>query len=150
MKVIKNNYNDDDISTKLHIECEHCGSELEITKEDTHIGWLGAAFVKCPCCNQDAMVDEVDGITLTKDNIEFPLHFSRTNKDQRHVVEVKDLKIKEEVARGIEWLMANKDEEYWYTCHGDLFLIIFNDVEDREYYILVTKDFYDTYIPQGE
>lgn len=151
MKVIKNNCsNNGNSDNKIHIECEYCGSELEITKADTHIGWLGAAFAKCPCCNQDSMVDEIDGIELTKDNIEFPRHFSRTNKDKKGVVEIKDWKIKEQITRGIEYLMTNKDESYWYTCFGDLFLVIFNDVEDREYYVLVTKDFYETYIPQGE
>ena len=84
IKVIRNNFNQNDLNKKVeekpkvvHTCCEYCESELEVSKEDTHIGWLGAAFAKCPCCGQEIMVDELEGITLTKDNIEFPVHFNR-------------------------------------------------------------------------
>lgn len=98
IKVIKNNFIKNNIEIEevkpvmIHTFCEHCDSELEISEEDTHIGWLGAAFVKCPCCGQESMVDELEGITLTKNNIDYPIHFNRTNKDLRNVVEVKKMK----------------------------------------------------------
>ena len=34
------------------------------------------------------MVEELEGITLTKDNIKFPVHFKRTNKDLKNVKEM--------------------------------------------------------------
>ena len=154
IKVIQNNFNKinlnkniEEKSKKIHIFCEHCDSELEISKEDTHIGWLGAPFVKCPCCGQESMVNELDGITLTKDNIDYPIHFNRTNKNMRNVVEVEKDEVIKEIQRGIDYLRANKNETYWYTCHGDLFLSVFRYEGDEEYFIVVTRDFYETYIP---
>ncbi len=93
MKVLKNNYNSEEIAKEvkpdvLTINCDKCNSELEITENDAHIGWLGARFITCPCCGEESMVDELDGITLTKDNLEFPVRFNRTTKGLRHVVEV--------------------------------------------------------------
>ena len=88
------------------------------------------------------------GITLTKDNIEFPVHFNRTKVGLRHVIEVHSEEIIKEIKRGIEFLRTSTDNDgYWYTSYGDLFVIVFKDDGDQEYYVLVTKDFYETYIP---
>ena len=94
------------------------------------------------------MVVELDDIALTKDNIEFPIHFLRCNKDMRHVKEVSNEKIIKEIRKGIEYFRKNKDKCYcWYTSYGDLFMILFRYPGDEEYYVVVTKDFYETYIP---
>ena len=91
MKIIKNNYsaeeNKDQIKT-IQITCDHCGSELEITEEDIYIGAYGAVYVICPCCGEEIMIEELEGVTLTMNNIEFPIHFVRSNKDIRNVKEV--------------------------------------------------------------
>ena len=87
IKVIKNNFNKinlnkniEEKSKKIHIFCEHCDSELEISKEDTHIGWLGALFVKCPCCGQESMIDELEG--FVQNYIDCSLTgYSLTNED---------------------------------------------------------------------
>ena len=158
IKVIQNNFNQNNLNKIVEVKpkivhtfCDHCDSELEVSEEDTHIGWLGAAFVKCPCCGQESMVDELEGITLTKDNIEFPVHFNRTKVGLRHITEVYNEEIIKEIKRGIESLRASTDNDgYWYTRYGDLFVIVFKDGGDQEYYVLVTKDFYETYIPFEE
>ena len=93
------------------------------------------------------MVDELDGITLTRDNINYPVHFNRTNKDLRNVVEVQKDEVIKEIQRGIDYFRTNKDESYWYSSHGDLFVIIFRYEGDEEYFVLVTRDFYETDIP---
>jgi hypothetical protein len=150
VKVLKNNCIESvkkNTPEKITIECDKCGSELEITKEDTHIGWLGAAFVTCPCCGEDTMVEEMEGITLTKDNIEFPLHFIRTNKELRNVSEVASDSIIKEIKKGIEYFRKNKDAYDWYTSYGDLFISMYKYDEDKDYFVLVTKDFYETNIP---
>ena len=93
IKILKDNLKNIEVKEEniamfpLKIKCSECDSELEITEEDTHIGWMGARFINCPCCGEDTMIDELDGITLTKDNLEFPVHFNRTTKGLRHVVE---------------------------------------------------------------
>ncbi len=151
IKVIQNNFNKTESikekQTTIHTFCDECNSELELTPEDTHIGWLGAAFVTCPCCGEETMVEELEGITLTKDNIVFPVHFQRCNKDKKSVKEIYNDKITSEIRKGIEWFRCNKDEYYWYTSYGDLFVIIFRYTDDEEYFVVVTKDFYNACVP---
>ena len=53
MKILKDNSKNREVKEQnpiIKIFCSECNSELEITKEDTHIGWMGARFVTCPCC----------------------------------------------------------------------------------------------------
>lgn len=154
IKVLKNNsINREKIKKEnipmfsLKFSCPECDSELEITEKDTHIGWLGAKYITCPCCGEESMVDELDGITLTKDNLEFPVHFNRTAKGLRHVVEVNSNEIVDGIKKAITYFRENKDEFCWYTSYGDLFLIVFRYSGDEEYFVMVTKDFYETYIP---
>ena len=62
MKILKNNCNEEkvkNIAKTFNVRCDKCDSELEITKEDTHIGWLGAVHITCPCCGEESMVDEI-------------------------------------------------------------------------------------------
>ena len=153
IKILKDNSNNIEVKEEniamfpLKIKSSECDSELEIAGEDTNICWMGARFISCPCCGEEAMVDELDGITLTKDNLEFPVHFIRTTKGLRNVVEVNSDEIIKEIQRAITYFREHKDEYYWYTSHGDLFLIVFRYSGDEEYFVMVTKDFYETYIP---
>ena len=150
MKILKNNCSikeTKNIVNSLNIQCNICGSELEITEEDTHIGVYGAAHVTCPCCGDETMVEELEGITLTKDNIEFPVHFYRTNKNLRNVKEVEPSRIIDDIKRSVEYFRRNKDEFAWCTATGDTFLTVFRFSDDEEYHVVVSKDHYETYIP---
>ena len=152
-KVIQNNFNKenfDEPEQKIVHTCDYCHSELELTPEDTHIGWLGAAYVTCPCCGEESLVDELEGITLTKDNIKFPLHFKRCNNTMKDVHNVDNESIEKEICRGIEYLAEHQDEYVWFTSYGDLWMMVDRLSDDEEYYIVVTKDFYNSYIPFGE
>ena len=130
--------------------CDYCNSELEVAEEDIHIGWLGAAFVECPCCGVETMVDELEGITLTKDNVRFPVHFYRTNKDLKGVKEIENEEITKEIRHGIDFLRENKKEFSWYITYGDLFVAVFRFEGDEIYSVYVTRDFYNTEIPFEE
>lgn len=156
MKVIENNYKSKtkpvkNISESIIAYCDNCDSKLEITEEDTHIGWLGARFVTCPCCGQESMLDEMEGITLTVDNIEFPVHFSRTNKDSG-AVEISDEDIVKDIKRAINYFRTSNDDDWcWFTEHGEVFVAVYKLDGDDEYYVVVSKDYYSTYIPfEGE
>lgn len=154
IKIVKNNYNKNNISKKVevkpktvHTHCDYCNSELELTKEDTYIGWLGARFVECPCCGKETMVDELEGIDLTKDNVKFPTHFYKTNKELEGVKEVENEEITKQIQNGIDFLRENKDEFSWYVSYGDLFVSVFRFEGDEIYSVYVTRDFYNTEIP---
>ena len=155
LKVLKNNAKVEDKILKTIPEtiityCDRCGSELEITEEDAHIGWLGAKFITCPCCGEESMVDEIEGITLTKDNLSFPEHFLKTNKNMRNVKEVSNYQITDEIKKAITYFRLHKEEWCWYTSYGDLFVIVWRMSGDEDYSVLVTKDFYETNIPFEE
>ena len=155
MKILKDNSKNNVVKKEILPKtittfCDNCYSELEITEEDTYIGWLGARFITCPCCGEESMVEELEGITLTKDNLKFPIHFLRTNKDLRHVKEVEPDRIIESIKRGIEYFRTNKDEFAWCTANGDTYLSVFKYTGDEEYQIVVSKDFYETNIPFEE
>lgn len=149
MKIIRNNYKSKKESNKatrsVICECDKCGSELEVFQEDTHIGWLGAAFVTCPCCGKETMIDDLNGITLTKDNIEFPKHFLRTNSNTV-LYEIPDEKITESISDGIEFLRKHKEESYYIASLGDTEIAIYKVYDEQEYYISVSKDKYSTYV----
>lgn len=151
MKVLKNNFNKpSNLEVNLfpiELKCENCESELEIEEEDTYIGALGSFHIKCPCCGYEIMLDKPNPIVLTKDNLEFPAHFFHTNKELRNVVEVVPYEIVKEIKRGIEWFRENKDEDNWYTSYGDVFVSVYRYEGDEDYFVIVAKDFYETYIP---
>ena len=89
----------------------------------------------------------MEGITLTKDNIEFPIHFSRTTKGMRHVVETNSDEIVKQIQNAIEHFRHFKDEDCWYISYKDVFVIVFRDSSCDDYFVVVTKDFYETHIP---
>ena len=148
MKIIENNFTKN-IKT-LNVKCSNCESMLEIKENDAHVGWLGYKFITCPCCGRESIVYELDGITLNKDNIIFPTHFSRSNKNLPDVTSIPDEEINKDICKGIDYLRKNKNECFYFATYGDLFLILMKEPESKEYYIVVTKDFYETYIPFEE
>lgn len=149
MRVIRNNVSDKliEIPKVLPIQCEHCSSELEITEDDTHVGALGNQYITCPCCGNESIVYELDCINLTIDNIEFPTHFYRTSSEHGNAKEVSAVEIKKEIQRGIEYLRQHTDEDDWFIEYGDLHLTVRKYPGDEEYWVVVAKDFYQTYIP---
>lgn len=58
--------------------------------------------------------------------------------------------IEKEICRGIEYLAEHQDEYVWFTSYGDLWMMVHRLSDDEEYYVVVTKDFYEAYVPFGE
>lgn len=81
------------------------------------------------------------------DNIKFPIHFNRTNKELEGVKEVENEEITKQIRNGIDFLRENKDEFSWYVSYGDLFVSVFRFEGDEIYSVYVTRDFYNTEIP---
>lgn len=147
IKVIKNNFEKEEEKTKtVTTFCNKCDSELEVSEEDTYIGWLGARFATCPCCGSETMVDEMDGITLTKDNLEYPKHFKHTSK-YHGCKEMSTDFILGEIKRAINYFRNNKDEYAVEFGSGDSNIHVYRYPGDEEYHVVVTRDWYETYIP---
>lgn len=156
MKVLKNNF-DNTINKEIKqikpyprkLICEHCGSELEYEKSDLRMGVLGCMFVDCPLCGYDNMLeDNEESIELTIDNVEFPVHFFHTCKENGAVDCCNNEKIKETIYKAITYLRENKEECYWGGhLTGNLFIGVYKWSGDKTYEVVVSNNFYSTYIP---
>lgn len=152
MEIIKNNYkrtdseNNSNPVEKYSITCQNCNSKLVATKEDMHIGWMGAYHITCPCCGEEEMIDVIPGIDVTAKNIQFPEHFYHTNSNSAKTVEILPDRINQEIKLGIKFFRDNKDEWAWYASFGDMFMAMYRLNGENEYYIAVTKDYYEGYV----
>ena len=155
MKVLENKYGADKAVEEITIEpypreleCEMCGSKLEYEKEDMEVGVLGAMHVKCPLCGYNNMLDgnECD-ITLTKDNVEFPLHFFYSSKEDGAKDVFNNEEIKKCINDAIEFFRKNKDAYHWFTSYGNLYISVRKFEGDEEYDVMVTDRHWETYIP---
>lgn len=156
MKVLKNNFNEIAAhTTEVKIEpypriltCESCESELEYEKSDMEVGVLGAMHVKCPLCGYNNMLDgNENDVILTKDNIEFPLHFFSHSKEGGAVDICDNKHIKEYVNNAINYFRKNKNEFAYFIASGNLYIAVYKLDGDNEYDVIVAKDYYNTYIP---
>ena len=155
MKVLKNNYKNE-IDMKIEdkpyprkLICESCHSELEYEKIDTRIGALGCVYIDCPLCGYDNMLLDEDeqGIDLTVNNIEFPTHFFHASKETGAVDVCNNKEVKECIHKAVNYFRENKDEYTWYTQYGNLFVQVYRYEGDENYWVLISNNYYDTYIP---
>lgn len=154
MKVLKDNYTTivEEIVQKPEkpyprkMVCENCGSELEYEKSDLRLGALGCAFVDCPLCSHDNLIDE-DGVTLTVDNVEFPVHFWHTCVEKGAKDACNNEEVKQCIRKAIDYFRKNKNEYHWFTCYGNLYIGVTRWDGDENYEVVVTNNYYNTYIP---
>lgn len=152
MKVIQNNNQNKTIVPsnaklpkrieKVTIECENCGSVLEVSREDTHIGYLGLPYVTCPCCDYEMDVEDFDddAIDICASNVKYPTHFTISSKEFR-AIDIPDERINEWIQQGIKYFRSHKDEYYWYIGSGNTWVHIHRYEEEEEYYVIVSKDY---------
>ena len=156
MKVLKDNYTKSNFNEYIAIAksyprkliCEHCGSELEYEESDLRMGFLGCAFLDCPLCGGDNMLEENEKtITLTKDNVEFPIHFWHTCKETGAVDCCSNEEVKNAINKAINYFRKNKNEYHWYTCIGNLYVSVNRYDGDECYEVTVSNNYYETSIP---
>lgn len=151
MKVLVDNYNkeshiDNANTYPRNLVCEKCCSELEYNKEDIKIGVYGVAYLDCPLCNHENMIDD-EGIDLTVDNVEFPTHFYRTSKEDGAIDCCNNEEVRACIKKAIKYFRENKEEFYWFTEHGNLHVNVTRWDGDKSYCVHVTNNYYTTYIP---
>lgn len=159
MKILKNNFEKiETYKSNVRIKpyprtliCENCESELEYEEEDLVEGVFGAMYIECPLCGYSNMLDGNEhDVTLTKDNVNFPVHFYHISKENG-AVEISSDRVKEWIKYCINHLRNDKDSAdsagYCYTGSGDTMVYAFKLDGDEEYEVVVTKDYYSTYIP---
>lgn len=156
MKVLKNNYFEKELQKGFNqtepyprkLTCEQCGSELEYDKSDLRIGALGAVYLDCPCCGRANLLDShEDEIILTVDNVEFPVHFFHTSKETGAVDCCNHEKVKANIRQAIDYFRKHKDAYAWHSSTGNCLTIVFRYDGDKDYEVIVSNNYYDTYIP---
>ena len=154
MKVIQNNYKNQPRNPhqlpekpksrieKVNLECENCGSVLEVSREDVHIGWLGLPFVTCPCCNYEMDVEEFedDAIDICASNVKYPTHFTVSSQEFR-AIEISDEEINKWIQQGIEYFRNNPEEYSYFVASGNSVVHMYKFDGDEEYYVIVSKDY---------
>ena len=152
MKVIQNNNQNKTIVPsnaklpkrieKVTIECENCGSVLEVSREDTHVGYLGLPHVTCPCCNYEMDVEEFDddAIDICASNVKYPTHFTISSKEFR-AIEISDEEINKWIQQGIEYFRGNPEAYSYFMGSGNSMVHMYKFDDDKEYYVIVSKDY---------
>lgn len=141
MKIIRDNYNrttNNDFPAR--VICEHCNSDLLIDESDVTIGVQGIYHYICPCCQEDNTIDEMEGLIITKDNLEFPTHFFHFDYEKTYPTP-------EDIKKTIKELIGRTDtrEHLVYTAGRSLYVVERNDEEDG-FMVSVAPNYYSVNI----
>lgn len=156
MKILKNNFNETDVGKDVKVikpyprelVCEQCGSSLEYEESDIRMGALGCVYLDCPLCHYENMLEENENtITLTVNNVEFPTHFFHTSTEGGAVDCCNNEEIKKCIQKAVNYFRENKEAFNWSTQTGNLYICVRRYSDDEDYEVIVTKDYYSTYIP---
>ena len=124
--------------------CDVCRAELEFEYEDTYEGAFCRRYVRCPVCQREVLVDEIEGKELTPDNLEFPKHFYFTTDKVR----IPDNEIQNWVRNCLKIAQESK-EPYGYFVQqgtGDAMVVLLVYEDEDEF--VVTRDYYSLTIPR--
>ena len=140
IRVVKKNVEEKKIYKQM---CDECCAELEFEYEDTYEGALGARYIKCPECNREVLIEEIEGLALTQHNIEFPKHFFGPDG-----VDISNDEIQKWVRNCLK-IAKESNEPYGYFVQqgtGNAMVVLL--VYEYEYEFIVTKDYYSVTIPK--
>lgn len=118
-------------------QCCECGCDLECTEEDMHEGPLGAMYITCPECDNEVMIDELDGVNLNSSNIQFPKHFFKYGDG----APVEDERIQDAVKEMLAQMEKSCHDEYMYWATGDSMVIVMDSSEEIK--VVVAKGYYE-------
>lgn len=148
MKII--NRKQDEKEFPQNVTCKYCGTELEVDKEDISIGMAGAWEYICPCCKKINQLDNYYD-EITKDNLNFPQHYFYFGNGK----DVNNNTINNWVQQCINYLNDNPTENTKSMLSGNAIITVSRiceteNEEDEEYYIVVSKNYYEAYIPSNK
>lgn len=152
MKVLKNNFNNETTNLKpyqrKHI-CNNCESELEYEESDLKMGEYGCMYLTCPLCKYSNMIEDNEkSITLTVDNIEFPIHFHHVATSTGAVDCCNTEMVREHLHKAINYFRKHKDEyDYGHWITGNFYFHVHRYEGDENYEVTVSNDFYIADIP---
>lgn len=130
------------INKKNLIECEDCGSIVEVDKEDWQIGEYGLKYFECPKCHKrqyNAM-----GIDIDENNIEYPKHFDTNDGYLETEENAIDEEITELCRKAIKEFKETKQTVKMYL--KNTVVVVFDDKDERAYEVIVARKPYNTYV----
>lgn len=142
MKILKTNENK---AWPKKIECKYCGAELEVEYDDIHVGALGMGYFDCPVCKKKCYLEDDEDFpdeVVTVNNLRFPDHFFHSSEG----VDISSEDIRRYVENAITFFRNEPDAFVFTTGSGNTAVIVFNYSGDENYHVIVSKDYYDTYI----
>lgn len=153
MKILKDNY-EKQYQNKPYprkLTCENCRSELQYEESDMRMGAWGCMYIDCPLCGYDNMLDNNEhNITLTVDNIKFPIHFHHVSTETGAVDCCNNETIKEYLRKAIDYFRINKDNhslDYGGHITGNLYINVHRYSSDEVYEVTISNNFYSVDIP---
>ena len=120
--------------------CEYCSEELH---GEPQVGHLGLKYIHCDHCGEDSYNEEFGEIKLNKDNLNFPQHYYNFNNGK----DITDEEINDKVRKCLEYLENNPTEDFVEYGTGNTNICVTRYDGDDEYRVVVSKGYYDTYIP---
>ena len=149
IKVIEAKLKDTDISQyfkekkeEKHVAlCDKCDSYSELTeKDEIFYGYFGLPYIHCHECGGDAYIEDLEGIMVDENNLEFPQHFYHFGS-KNGAVKIADEDIQRMAREAIKRLKERKDNSFTFEATGDS-IVIALDFED-EIEVVVAKDYYE-------
>lgn len=145
MRIVRNNFVKSSTDAPQYprvVTCDNCKSDIEINYSDTHIGILGCRCFKCPCCGDESVLYDEEGIKLTLDNLKFPDHYYCFADGVKLTNKVIDTYVKECITA----LRESPDKNFYATRSGtgDTHVFVFRYDGDEEYIVYVGKGGYET------
>ena len=138
MKIIEDNFKMNNICERYI--CEHCNSVFEYDDKDIYSDTDNVEYVLCPCCGLKC----ITYTPPTPKTIEYPKDFYQFGGDNKKSVDISNEEITTKIRECIAWLEENPDEPFRYMGYGNMFICVFN--HEDEYYIIVTKNYFETSI----
>ena len=102
-----------------------------------HEGPIGAMYITCPECDNEVMIDELDGINLNSNNIQFPKHFFKYGDG----APIEDERIQKAVKEMLAQMEKSCHDEYAYWATGDSMVIVMYTSEEIK--VVVAKGYYE-------
>ena len=122
---------------QTEVECPNCGSILAVDEDD----WVPSGFVECPICGE-----RIDECLVDK-----PWRYPDAFFDSSGGVDLDNESINKEIKRLIdEMKKANEPYDFAWTGTGNTMVFVFDEPDEGDYWICVTKAYKDCWFPKGE
>ncbi len=113
------------------VQCSYCDRLLRYTEEDISVDeFYPHPFIICPCGQ---------GVKVKYD-IAKEVNFPDTFTNYENAKKIDDKTINEWIARGLQYLEKNKDNDYFYVSSGDSIAMCLREADQIDIY--VAKDYW--------